>query len=212
MTFDPTSLDLNALFVEPGMFDSRAAWRAAGFTILDPAKVTECMVAAHPSAPGHLFKKYTNNVSLKEQGKNYETRIAGAEALAKFIDRKCLQHVVVPRKHLHELPKKFRTHDRSSYVLVVEHLAILGKDESERRYHDVAEPVLRELLRVLARFKGLDSNAKNVQFTRDGRIAFVDLEHWDRQDRDKVRLKSIGSYLSKEKLKLARRILAELEE
>jgi septum formation topological specificity factor MinE len=207
MVFDPTSLGLDALFVDPDMFDSRRAWRRAGFDVLDPAKDTECMVAAHPSAPGCLFKKYADDVSLKEQRENYTTRIAGAARLAKFIADERLVHVVAPQKHLHELPKTFRSRDRSSYVLVVERLGVLGKDESARRYHDVAEPVLRELLRVLVRWKGLDSNSKNVQFTRDGQIAFVDLEHWDREDREEVRLKSIGNYLSKEKLKLARRIL-----
>ena len=71
--------------------------------------------------------------------------------------------------------------------------------------------MLRDLLRVLVRHRGLDSNSKNVQFTRDGKIAFVDLEHWDRTDRDRVRLKSIGDYLSKSGRRLARRILEELE-
>jgi septum formation topological specificity factor MinE len=211
MTFDPASISLDALFVDPDMFDSRRAWRRAGFEVLDPAKDTECMVAAHPSTPGYLFKKYGNDVSPKEQSKNYAARIEGAAQLAKFITAERLAHVVVPQKHLHELPKKFRSHDRPTYILVVERLNILGKDESARRYHDIAEPVLRELLSVLVRYKGLDSNSKNVQFTRDGKIAFVDLENWGRKDRDEVRLKSIGNYLSKERLKLARKILDELE-
>ena len=34
---------------------------------------------------------------------------------------------------------------------------------------------------------------------------------YQRKDRDEVRLKSIGSYLSKDSLKLARRILDDLE-
>ncbi len=212
MTFHPESIDLGALFVDPAMFASRSAWRRAGFAVLDPAKVSECMVASHPSAPGYLFKKYADDVPPKEQRKNYQARIEGAEKLAKLVARERLQHVVVPRKRLHELPKRFRSRDRPSYVLVVERLDVLGPDESVLRYRDVAEPVLRELLRVLVRFKGLDSNAKNVPFTRDGRIAFVDLEHWDRrEDRGEVRLKSIGRYLSAERLELARRILDDLE-
>lgn len=207
MVFDPRSLALDALFVDPTMFDSRRAWQRAGFDVLDPAKVTECMVAAHPSTPGCLFKKYGNDISLKKQRKNYETRIAGAAQVAKFIADEQLAHMIVPQKHLHELPRSFRAHDRPAYILGVERLDILGTNESARRYHDIAEPILRELLRVLVKFKGLDSNSKNVQFTRDGKIAFVDLEHWDRDDRKEVRLKSISRYLSKEKLRLARRIL-----
>ena len=208
MPFDPKALDLDGLFSDPDMFESRKAWRRAGFDVLDPAKDTECMVAAHPSAPGYLFKKYADDVSQKEQRENYAARIEGAARLAELIRRERLAHVVAPRKHLHALPKSF---GKSSSVLVVERLDIVGRDESERRYHDIADGVLRDLLRVLVALPGLDSNSKNVQFTRDGKIAFVDLENWGRKDRKEVKLKSIGSYLSKDRLKLARRILDELE-
>jgi len=208
VTFDPKSLDLDGLFADPDMFDSRKAWRRAGFDVLDPAKDTECMVAAHRSAPGYLFKKYADDVSQKEQHANYAARIEGAVRLAELIRRERLVHVVVPVKHLHDLPKSF---GKSSSVLVVERLDVVGSDASERRYLDVGDGVLRDLLRVLVAFKGLDSNSKNVQFTQGGKIAFVDLENWGRTDRNEVRLKSIGSYLSKDRLKLARRILDELE-
>jgi len=206
VTFDPKSLDLDRLFTNPDMFDSRRAWRRAGFDVLDPAKDIECMVAAHSSAPGYLFKKYTGAVSQTAQHDNYAARIKGASRLAKLIRRENLQHVVVPRKYLHDLPKRFGT----AGVLVVERIDIVGRDASERCYHDVEEAVLRDLLRVLIAFPGLDSNCKNVQFTRADKIAFVDLENWRRRDRREVTLKSIGNYLSKERRKLARRILDEL--
>jgi hypothetical protein len=205
MVFDPRSIDLAALFVDPGMFNSRAAWSAAGFVVVDPGKVTECMAASHPSAPGHLFKKYANDVPQKKQNENYEARIEGAAKLARFIAKKHLHHVVVPGKSLRELPRAF---GKSSHLLVVERLDVLGPDESVRRYRDIAEPVLRELLTVIAKFEGLDSNAKNIPFLRDGRIAFVDLENWER--RKKHHLRNIGSYLPEEKLRLAREILDEL--
>ena len=206
MSFDPRALDLDRIFTDPDMFDSRKAWRRAGFDVLDPAKDIECMVAAHRSAPGYLFKRYGDDVSKKEQRENYTARIEGASRLAELIRRENLQHVVVPRKYLHDLPRSFG----KSSVLVVERLDVVGRDASERRYHDVDEVVLRDLLRVLIAFPGLDSNSKNVQFTHEGKIAFVDLENWRRRDRKEVQLKSIGSYLSKERRKLAHRILDEL--
>jgi hypothetical protein len=205
--FDPKSLDLDRLFTDPTMFDARRAWRRAGFDVLDPAKDTECMVAAHPSAPGYLFKKYADDVSQKEQSANYASRIAGASRLAELIRRERLVHVVTPKKHLHDLPRSF---GKSARILVVERLDVVGRDATERRYHDIADSVLRDLLRVLVAFPGLDSNSKNVQFTHAGKIAFVDLENWGRKDRDEVRLKSIGSYLSKDKRKIASTILDEL--
>ena len=207
MIFDPTALDLGGLFTDPAMFDSRKAWRRAGFDIFDPAKDTECMVASHRSAPGYLFKKYTDDVSQREQRANYDARIEGARRISEFIRRESLQHVVVPKKHLHDLPKSF---GKSSSILIVERIDIIGREASEHRYRDIPAGVLRDLLRVLVELPGLDSNSKNVQFTREGKIAFVDLENWNRRDRSAVTLKSIGSYLSKDRRKLASRILDEL--
>ena len=165
------------------------------------------MVASHRSAPSYLFKKYSDDISQKEQRRNYAARIEGSRRLAEHIRREGLQHVIVPRKYLHPLPNSFN----KSFVLVVERLDVVGNDESERRYHDISEGVLRDLLRALVTFPGLDSNSKNVQFTRDGKIAFIDLENWNRCDRDKVQLRSIGRYLSKDRRKLASRILDELD-
>ncbi len=208
VAFDPKPLDLDRLFTDPAIFDSRRAWRRAGFDVFDPAKDTECMVAAHRSAPGCLFKKYPNDVSQKVQSANFAARIAGAARLAELIRHEDLQHVVVPKKHLHKLSQSF---GKSSRILIVERIDLVGTKESERRYHDIADSVLHELLRVLVTLPGLDSNSKNVQFTRGGKIAFVDLENWRRRDRSEVKLKSIGTYLSKEKRKIARKILDKLE-
>lgn len=208
MTFEPTSLDLDALFVDPRMFDSRDSFRAAGFQVLDPAKDSEVMVAAHPAAPGCLFKKYGGDTSLKKQRKNYEARIEGARRLGHFVAERQLRRVIAPRKHLHELPARFRSEDRAAHVLVVERLDLLSGDESLARYRDVDDATLRELITVIARFPGLDSNNKNVRFARDGRVAFVDLENWDR--RKKSRLKHIGDYLTSERRELAHEILDDL--
>ena len=207
MSFAPETLALDRLFADPAMFDSRKAWRRAGFEVFDPGKDTECMVAAHATAPGHLFKHYTDDVPTAVQRANYAARCKGAARVAALISRESLVHVVVPKKHIHDLPKSF---GRSAQVLIVERIDIVGRDESEQHYEQIAEPVLRDLLRVLLKFPGLDSNSKNVQFTRDGKIAFVDLENYKRPDRRDVTLKSIGTYLAKDRRKLAQKILSEL--
>ena len=166
------------------------------------------MIAGHRSAPGYLFKKYSDDVSHREQRDNYAARLEGARRVAVLIRREGLQHVVVPKKYLHALPRSFG----KSSILIVERINVVGSEASERRYRDIADPVLRDLLRVLIEVPGLDSNSKNVQFTREGKIAFVDLENWNRRDRSAVTLKSIGNYLSKDRRKLASKILDDLND
>ena len=208
MSFEPSALALGALFSDGSVFHSRKTWARMGFSVFDPAKDTEIMVAAHPSAPGHLFKRYPDAVSRGEQRDNYAARVEGAARLARFVEREQLSRVVVPRKHLHDLPEAI--FGKKQQVLVVERLDVVGRDASEACYRHIGNDILRELLRVLVKFPGLDSNSKNVQFTRDGKIAFIDLENWARADRKQVRLKSIGTYLSKDRLQLAKKILSEL--
>ena len=190
------------------MFHSRKKWQRAGFDVREQAKDTEVLVAALPSAPGYLFKKYPNDFrSQREQRENFAARLEGATRLARFIEKRGLRHIVAPRKYVHDLPRSFGSHCQ---VLVVERLDILGTRKSEEHFHEISEPTLRELISVLIEFRGLDSNSKNVQFTTDGKIAFVDLENWQRAYRKEVRLSSIGTYLSKSGRKLANKLLDDL--
>ena len=207
--FDPTSLPLDAWFSDPDMFRSRKTWGRAGFDVREQAKDTEVLVAAHPSAPGYLFKKYPNDFrSQREQRENFAARLEGSQRLGRFIQKHGLRHIVAPRKYVHDLPRSFGSH---AQVLVVERLDILGTRKSEERFHEISEPVLRELISVLVAYRGLDSNSKNVQFTADGKIAFVDLENWQRAYRKEVRLSSISTYMSKRGRKLAEQILGEMK-
>lgn len=217
LDFDPRSLDLGRLFRDPDMFDSRADWDDAGFDVVARSSDSKIMVASHASVPGVLFKKYTNEISLKEQIVNYERRIEGVRRLGKFIKERELEHVVVPQKWLCELPSAFRSGKRKSHVLVVERLDLLDEKETIRRYRDIDEDMLEELCVVFYEFRGLDSTADNVPFTTSGKIAFVDTEHWYRRRSKKRRkgkppFRHLGKYLSSSRLELAEEIFEELED
>lgn len=204
------SLDLDPLFRDPGMFDSRDAWRDAGFDVLarsDPGKV---MVARHASAAGYLFKKYTPSFAQADQSENYQRRIEGAQRVRGIIADRALRGVVTPQKWLHELPRAFGSREQTAHVLIVEEVPLLDHDATKRAYRDISKDTLRDLCVVLHALPGLDSIAKNLPFTQDGRIAFIDTEHWDRH-RDRRHLKlHIGSHLSSKRYRLAEKTLEKL--
>ena len=212
--FDPASLDLEKLFRDPDMFASRDDWGDAGFQVVARSHDSKIMVASHASVEGFLFKKYTSDVSLKEQHANYVRRIKGARELRSFLDAQRFRRVTVPQKWLYELPHAFCSRGRHSYVLVVERLDILDEEGTKQAYHRIDDVLLRELSAVVFKFKGLDSNAKNLPFTKDGRVAFVDTEHWDRHLDSRSRkpcLRHVYGYLSSDRLKRVKRIFEELE-
>jgi hypothetical protein len=203
---DPASLNLGRLFHDPGMFASRGAWRASGFDVFDRTDLGKIMVARHASAPGYLFKQYSRE-SSKDAHENYPRRIEGARRVRELIAARGLRGVVAPEKWLHALPSEF---GRSAHVLIVEELALMDHDATKDAYGDISKDTLRDLCVVLHAFKGLDSIAKNLPFTTDGRIAFIDTEHWDRhRDRTHPKL-HIGSHLSSKRRKLAEKTFEKL--
>jgi hypothetical protein len=195
--FAPMSLDLKGLFRDPAMFNSSSRWRKAGFSVEGNGVQSDIMVASHPSASGYLFKKYSRKISLKDQRKNYRCRIKGAEKLRELLAAQRLTQIVVPRKHLHELPPEFCHKGVPAYVLIVERLVLLDSTQSKQRYRQIDTETLRQFCTVLRTFRGLDSGVRNVPFTDRGQIAFVDTERWDNEKKGSLR--RIHPYLSDER-------------
>jgi hypothetical protein len=213
VTFDPASSDLSGLFHDPDMFDTPDDWRRAGFALIRESDNKIC-VASHRSVGGYLFKKYVasgKRDSDSDQLENYATRVEGARRVRDLIATQRLRHVTVPRKWIRELPRAF---GRSAHILIVERLDILDDDASERAYGRISKDALGDLCVALHAFRGLDSTAKNVPFTTDGRIAFIDTEHWDRHsgNRNKRRfLKYLSEHLSSDRQRFAKKLWGRLD-
>ena len=195
------------------MFNSKSSFAAAGFEVKQAA-YHNIMVGSHPSASGYLFKKYSRDVPLDEQEHNYRTRVRGAEKIKEVIDRQRLRHLVVPRKWLYELPRKFANRRESAYILVVDRIDIMSVDETTRRYRDIQPPVLDDLCRVLFRFSGFDAAIHNLRFTPSGQISFIDTESWDRSPRrETLRVfHRIDEELTKESRKYVKRLFDKLDD
>jgi len=208
---DLAALDLGRIFSDPRMFASRCSLRAAGFEVLERSSGGKIMVGWHPAAPGVLFKKYGDDCPREEQAANYARRVEGARRLRGLVEERGLLRVVVPQKRIWELPRSFSRGSRCAQVLVVERLEVLGAVESARRYAHIDEGLLEELCVVVHAFRGLDSNCRNVPLTEDGRVAFVDTEHWDRHRRRSGYLHRIREHLSRSGDRRAARIFAGLD-
>jgi hypothetical protein len=207
---DPGSIDMRALFRDADMFESRRAWSEAGFRVIERSNNGKIMVAQHASVPGLLFKKYTSDVELEDQTKNYRRRVEGAQRLRQFVVDRTLSRVVVPRKWLLDLPREFSRRE-PSHVLAVEQLDLVSDEQTKATYQRIDPATLVELCTVVFHFRGMDSNTKNLPFVSDGRIAFIDTEHWDRGS-SKVHLHHVGEYLSATSRALAKKIFSQLKD
>jgi len=211
---DLPELDYRRLFRDPDMFDSVGAFEDAGFSVIRRKRDTTIMVGRYKGIDDFLFKKYNAHAkSLEDQLENYSTRVAGAQALRAFIEQHQLRHITVPRKWRYELPPEFgkahRKYVESSYVLIVERLDVLSETKNEKAYRDIDKDVLKDLCTVLFRFRGLDSTAKNMPFTKDGQIAFIDTEGWDGSREE--RLRYVGKLLPPKREDKAHEYFSDLE-
>jgi hypothetical protein len=188
------------------MFESRRDWTAAGFTVFDRHDETRIMVARHATAPGLLFKKYSRAVTVN-QCKNYDARVEGADRLRALIAKHDLKHVVVPRKWIIDLPPD---HGVCEHVLVAEHLDLVHVNEIGKQYRAIDDNRLRELCFVLFHFRGLDSIIDNVSFTKEGKLAFIDTEHWYGGKR-RPYLRYIRRHLSRDNRRRAKQLFRRLE-
>lgn len=192
------------------MFDSRGSWGAAGFQVFNRSNNGKIMVASHPQVAGLLFKKYTNDLSQKDQRRNFERRTEGASRLRAFVDKQGLARIAVPQKWILELPRAI-SRKETAHVLVVEQLDLLGDEQTKTSYRRIEVGLLAELCVALFHFRGMDSIAKNLPFVSDGRIGLIDTEHWDRST-SKPYLHRIGEHLSPDRKKWAKKIFGQLED
>lgn len=199
---DPATLDLSGWFRDPAMFDSRRAWRRAGFAVLVRSSAGKIMVAGHADLPRFLFKKYASAVPDADQRFNYARRVEGAVQLREFTARRGYARLAIPRKWILKLPPAF---GRRGRILVVERLDLRDERATNAAYRDIDPRTLAELCVVLAHYRGMDSIVKNMPFAVDGRIAFVDTEHWDRSS-SKLPLHRVAHLLTQERRHLARKI------
>lgn len=192
-----SSLGFSALFRDPSVLESHGGFAAAGFKAV--ARKGDILVGGHPSVDGYLFKRYLG-MNVKKQLANYLNRIEGAKQLSACVNKFQLRNVVVPKKWIYKVPE--------GYVLVVEWIDLMEKDRVKAHYGKISDDVLRDLCVILFHFRGLDAGVRNIPLTKDGRVAFIDTEHWNGDH--KVYLRRLNKYLSAHSNKLAEKLFEEL--
>ena len=172
----PPEIDLDRLFDRKSIFDSVEKLHEAGFLIVRGSTENRVTVFGHASLPGYLFKKFLRDVKhpYKKQLASYERRVNGAGALKAHLDALSIDSIVVPRKWLCELPPRFRHNGKRQYVVIVEKCNLLERDKTKQRYRGIPKDTIRDLCTIFFTFKRVDFAVRNMPFTPEGKIAFID--------------------------------------
>ena len=196
----PPEIDLDSLFHGKSLFDSIETLEEAGFQIVRGSTKGRVAVFGHRSLPGYLFKKFLRDANrpYKKQLASYETRVGGAHALKAHLDGLSIDSIVVPRKWLCELPRRFRHDGRHQYVVVVDKYDLLERDETKQRYRAIPRDTIRDLCTIFFTFKRVDFAVRNMPFTPQGKIAFIDTGYMSRiTEGSSFRRKNYKKYVEK---------------
>lgn len=158
----------------------------AGFKAPKPGhKPTRPYVLKHPKLKSHLVKMFTDDNGVNEW-ELWVKRIKGA-----YYTQQCIykhgyeKYFSVPKKWIYPLPAEPSPPNgfhRKNFILVVQNMKILKKDENKRTWKSMAvSPALLDALYIIVDEVGLADSlfVFNIPFSRiDGRISFIDTEDY----------------------------------
>jgi len=164
---------------------SPITFEQAGFAKVKLRKPTNIVIGLHPALEGYVIKAYLDTQPPLCEWENWIKRIMGARAIASCIKRYGLRDCVVPRKWIYPLPHKpYPNLDnaslRKNFILVVEDMNILSNKSNLNAYKKkMSRPLLDQIFTIVKEEGLIDSlYPDNMPFTRSGKIAFIDTEHF----------------------------------
>jgi hypothetical protein len=183
---------LDKLFKDRGYPKTKKDFMRMGFRNLTRPSSKGALVFKHRNCKGYLIKVYTNKKEAIDEARVFSNRISGAESIREYIHEHSYDiFFKVPKKWLYY-------HDNPShYILVAEDMNILNHTENTKKWKSdkVTEPLLRALASTLKDLGLIDSMyIDNIPYCKDGKIAFIDTEHYHLNP---VPLHILSNYLSK---------------
>lgn len=199
----PIKATLDAIFSKNRVLLSKKTMRHAGFSVLKHPQ-RDIAIARHPDLKGYLVKAYLDNKKIDEW-RWWKKRIDGARQIQECIDHYNFNALMkTPKKWIYPLPVEPSLPNlpgvkRKNFILVVEDMNILSRKENLNAYkHHMTPATLEALFIVLTENLLVDSIfPPNIPFCVDGKIAFLDTEHFNNTNRP-MKLWKMFSYLSPE--------------
>lgn len=200
----PAKAALDRIFSRTRVLSSLTAMKEAGF--IKPTLLRRgLIVGKHPDLPGYLLKMFLDN-SPKIEWQNWLERINGALIVKAAVDRYNYHDIMkVPNKWIYPLPimplPLAGALYPKSFVIVVEDMELIPMSQTVEKYKSgVSKSQLKALFNILYDCKMTDSMLpKNVPFSVDGKIAFVDTEHTGKSPMIKLVIRRFRKYLSSSK-------------
>ncbi len=209
----PMKAKLDVIFSKARATTSVETLKAAGFKCLPLRKWDNVMVAWHSKLKGHLVKFYLDDQIGIPDLETLIKRIYGAEKIRTAINEFGYQKMFkVPRKWLYplpDLPASLPGLQRKKFILVEEDMSLYSSYDNEQLWkNSVNKKTLAALFHLLESLGLTDSvYITNIPFSTDGRLAFIDTEHYSKWP---VEHSKLLRFLSKKKQKYWNELIRSL--
>lgn len=155
----------------------------AGFTIVSQQIKKGLIVAKHPKLAGYLLKLYLDSCPRKEWSL-WVVRAKGARVIQELLDKYDYnRYMKVPMKWIYPLtdlnrPEASGMTFPKDFILVVQDMKLVSDRYNLHCYaNSMTFPRLEALYRMIKEGGLSDSHVKNIPFSVDHKIAFIDTEY-----------------------------------
>lgn len=182
----PIKAKLDKLFAKERITLSRSSMIRAGFTKAEVRRLDTIVLGKSTFIKGYLLKVFLDTQPPINEWESYLQRIMGADVIRACIERHGFQNLFkVPKKWIYPLPVEPSPPDdpkysRKNFILIVEDMDLISPEANEKVYREEISTEMLDALFIMIKEEGLvDSmHIDNTTFSRDGRLAFVDTEHY----------------------------------
>lgn len=180
----PLKPKLDYIFCRDRVTANSESLKKSGFKCKALRKWNNAIVAKHSKLKGYIFKMYSDDQVGFVDYPYWFARIQGTEVIRKSIEKLGYQHIFkVPKKWIYPLPHNPLSQNPSerNFILVCEDMRIMSKEGNYERWRGplVTHQLLDAVYDILTDAGLLDSiYVDNMPFCKDGKIAFIDTEHF----------------------------------
>lgn len=184
----PAKTALDKIFSDPHVICDRNAMQKAGFKISKPRKWDNIFIATHKKLKGYVIKLYLDEQGALPDWYNWVKRARGASVIRQAIKKNGFESMFsVPQKWIYPLPRVAEKPEQKSFILIVEDMDILSDSENKKAWKNskkISKKKLEALFILLKQEKLIDSvYIDNIPFSRNGKIAFIDTEHYQSNEK-----------------------------
>ncbi len=174
---------LDKIFKKRRVIESRDSLRDAHFRVLSESEDSHMYVLRHKHIDGYIFKVYTDFGIDVDDSKKWLKRIHGAEAVRNHIKANDYDiFFKLPRKWIYPVPVNPAPNPSLKakyFILVEEDMHLVEKKENKKLWDSpvVDKPFLDALFDLVTTLGMTNATMpKNIPFSEDGKIAFIDTE------------------------------------